>query len=79
MILDSKITNIETICMAEAAYNYFMTGMNRAIPVAIAVYRYCLVFHAYFFVSTRRKKALEVLLTTYLIGKLFKAFKFKRS
>ena len=31
---------VDYICLLEAAYNQMITAMNRAIPVAIAVYRW---------------------------------------
>ena len=43
--------------------------MNRAIPVAISVYRYCLVFHPYYFMSPKAKRILEYILSLYIVGK----------
>ena len=54
--MPSKIADIEEVCLVEAGYAYLMTSMNRAIPVAISVYRYCLVFHPYFFMTPKPKK-----------------------
>ena len=35
----SYVNGVDYICLLEAAYNQMITAMNRAIPVAIAVYR----------------------------------------
>ena len=35
----STVHGVDYICLLEAAYNQLITAMNRAIPVAIAVYR----------------------------------------
>ena len=37
--LFSNDNGIDYICLLEAAYNQMVTAMNRAIPVAIALYR----------------------------------------
>ena len=44
-IFTRRVVGDETICTIEVAYTLTMTSMNRAIPVAIAVFRYCCVFH----------------------------------
>ena len=66
--MHSKIADIEEVCLVEAGYAYLMTSMNRAIPVAISVYRYCLVFHPYFFMTQKPKKILGILLFFYIMG-----------
>ena len=72
----SKIADIEEVCLVEAGYAYLMTSLNRAIPVAIAVYRYCLVFHPYFFMTPKSKKILGIILLFYIMGdNLLKTFK----
>ena len=35
----SYVNGVDYICLLEAAYNQMVTAMNRALPVAIAVYR----------------------------------------
>ena len=35
----STVKGVDYICLLEAAYNQLITAMNRAIPVAIALYR----------------------------------------
>ena len=47
------------LCGIEEAYNVFVTGMNRGITVAIAVYRYCLVFYPFAFIGDTFKQRLE--------------------
>ena len=37
-----------------------MIGANRGITVAIAVYRYCLIFYPYSYVEPLKKKMLEL-------------------
>ena len=38
------------ICTIDTSYNYFFTSLNRAVPVAIAVYRYVHVFTHFVYV-----------------------------
>ena len=74
--MPSKIADIEEVCLVEAGYAYLMTSMNRAIPVAISVYRYCLVFHPYFFMTPKPKKILGILLFFYIMGNKLNTYVF---
>ena len=35
----SYVSGVDYICLLETSYNQMITAMNRALPVAIAVYR----------------------------------------
>ena len=52
----------------EAAYNVFLTSANRSVPVAIAVYRYCCVFHSNWLLSAVNRKNLEMMIIAYMAG-----------
>ena len=54
-----RVVKNETICTMEVAYTLTMTSMNRAIPVAIAVFRYCCVFHDNIMRDPRKKWHLQ--------------------
>ena len=54
-----RIIKIEELCFAEEAYNSFMIGANRGITVAIAVYRFCLIFFPYSYVEPLKMRVLE--------------------
>ena len=45
-----------------------MVVMNRTIPVAIAFYRYALVFYYDVMFDKRKKKMLEMILAAYTAG-----------
>ena len=55
--------------MTGFGYNRLMVVMNRTIPVAIALYRYALVFYYDVMLDTRKKKMLETILAVYTAGK----------
>ena len=48
--------------------NRLMVVMNRSIPVAVAIYRYALVFYYEVMFDNRQKKRLELILTAYTAG-----------
>ena len=52
--------------MAEGAYYIAMTSMNRGIPIAIAVYRYCCVFHDHMIQNQTKKHAIQNLLIWFI-------------
>ena len=58
----------DLLCMTGFGFNRLMVVMNRTIPVAIAVYRYALVFYYDVMFDTRKKKMLEMILTAYTAG-----------
>ena len=59
---------MESLCLLEAAYNVFLTSANRSVPVAIAVYRYCCVFHSNWLLSAVNRKNLEMMIIAYMAG-----------
>ena len=56
--------------MTGFALNRLMVVMNRSIPVAIAIYRYALVFYYDLMYDKRLKKRLQFMLTAYTAGRL---------
>ena len=50
--------------------NRLMVVMNRTIPVAIAIYRYALVFYYDLMYDKRLKKRLQFILVAYIAGTL---------
>ena len=67
--LSSRISELETLCLLETAYNVFITTANRSIPVVIAIYRYCCVFYSTWLLSAANKKMLERIILLYMTGK----------
>ena len=67
-ILFSKTIGNDFICFGIAGYNLFVTALNRATPVVIAVYRYCLVFHYSSFYTTGAKSRIQKTLLVYAFG-----------
>ena len=55
--------------MVESVYDYIIGAMNRAIPVAIAVYRYLHVFKGTYFMVQANKKFVQKVLLGYIFGK----------
>ena len=49
LIHGSTVNGVDYVCLLEAAYNQLTTAMNRAIPVAIAVYRRVIMDHNFMF------------------------------
>ena len=58
----------DLLCMTGFGFNRLMVVMNRTIPVAIALYRYALVFYYDVMFDTRKKKILERILAVYIAG-----------
>ena len=56
--------------MTGFALNRLMVVMNRSIPVAVAIYRYSLVFYYDVMYDQRQKKRLQLVLTAYTTGRL---------
>ena len=56
--------------------NRLMVVMNRTIPVAIALYRYSLVFYYDVMYDQRQKKRLQLILTAYTAGTYIKVVLF---
>ena len=54
--------------MTGFGFNRLMVVMNRTIPVAIALYRYALVFYYDLMFDTKKKKMLEMILAVYTAG-----------
>ena len=52
----------ERLCSLVVGYHLNMTSMNRGIPIAIAVYRYCCVFHDSIIKDPRKNWTLQNLL-----------------
>ena len=52
----------------EEGYNVSIFGMNRGLTVALAVYRYCLVFYPLRYVDPLQKKSLENKLKGLFLG-----------
>ena len=59
---------MESLCLLEATYNVFLISANRSVPVAIAVYRYCCVFHSNWLLSAVNRKNLEMMIIAYMAG-----------
>ena len=59
----------DLLCMTGFGFNRLMVVMNRTIPVAIALYRYALVFYYDLMFDRRKKKMLEMMLAAYTAGK----------
>ena len=66
--ISRKIFQNETVCFAITGYNQFMSSMNRAIPVAIAIYRYFCVFHDSTIRDPRSKRSLQQSLLSFIFG-----------
>ena len=64
----SRISKVEVLCLLETGYNTFMTTSNRCIPMAIAIYRYCCVFHSTWLLDIFKKKNLERIILFYVAG-----------
>jgi len=62
----SRISEQTLLCLVEGAYITFMTTINRCIPVAIAIYRYCCVFYSTWLLSPFNRRSLERLIYIYL-------------
>lgn len=62
--------------MTGFALNRLMVVMNRSIPVAIAIYRYALVFYYDLMYDKRQKKRLQLILTAYTAGMMVIPFQF---
>ena len=67
-ILRRRVVEDDMLCMFGFGFNRLMVVMNRSIPVAIAVYRYALVFYYDVMFDRRKKKMLEMILTAYTAG-----------
>ena len=61
-----KVSGMESVCLTESGYNILMTSMNRGIPVAISIYRYCCVFHDSTIRNPHTKWALQNLLLWFI-------------
>ena len=68
MILRRRVVEDDILCMFGFGFNRLMVVMNRSIPVAIAVYRYALVFYYDVMMDQRKKKMLEIVLAAYTAG-----------
>ena len=67
-ILSRRVVEDDFVCMTGFGFNRLMVVMNRTIPVAIAVYRYALVFYYDVMFDARKKKMLEMILAAYTAG-----------
>ena len=67
-ILSRRVVEDDFVCMTGFGFNRLMVVMNRTIPVAIAVYRYALVFYYDVMFDARKKKMLEMILSAYTAG-----------
>ena len=67
-ILRRRVVEDDRLCMFGFGFNRLMVVMNRTIPVAIAVYRYALVFFYDVMLDKRKKKIFEIVLTAYTAG-----------
>ena len=65
----SRISEVPVLCLLETGYNTFMTTINRCIPMAIAIYRYCCVFHSTWLLDIFKKRNLERIILLYVAGK----------
>ena len=68
--LTRRVVDDPWLCMTGFGFNRLMVVMNRTIPVAIALYRYALVFYYDVMFDRRKKKMLETILAVYIAGKL---------
>ena len=59
---------VDLLCMTGFGFNRLMVVMNRTIPVAIAFYRYALVFYYDVMFDKRKKKMSEMILAAYTAG-----------
>ena len=62
-----RVAGDDWLCMFEGAYYVAMTSMNRGLPIAIAVYRYCCVFHDKVIKSPNKKQAVQNLLVWFIV------------
>ena len=67
-ILRRRVVEDDRLCMFGFGFNRLMVVMNRTIPVAIAVYRYALVFFYDVMLDKRKKKMFEIVLAAYTAG-----------
>ena len=58
------------LCLVEEGFHVFISGMNRGITVAIALYRYCLIFYPLSYVDSRRLKDLERNMMKLILGRV---------
>ena len=65
----SPIIENEFVCGLEEGFNTAITGMNRGLTVAIAVYRYCLVFYPYSYIGDHAQRRLKLNTIGIIIGK----------
>ena len=63
-----KVSQYETVCFLITGYNQVITSMNRAIPIAIALYRYCCVFHDATLRDPSKKQIFQQSLLSLIIG-----------
>ena len=66
--LTRRVVDDPWLCMTGFGFNRLMVVMNRTIPVAIALYRYALVFYYDLMFDTKKKKMLEMMLAAYTAG-----------
>ena len=71
-----RIIDNDYLCMTGFAINRLMVVMNRSIPVAVALYRYALVFYYDVMYDKRQKKRLQLILTAYTAGTYIKVVLF---
>ena len=65
-----NVIGIDWVCILETSFNNFVSAMNRSITVAIALYRYALIFYPYFFIDKTNKLCLHLAMVLLILGKI---------